>query len=257
MNTIRLLLFTLLLALGNIKAIAQCAENIRMYELGLQLFEEGKYLEAAETFAVVDSLDKLDFDENDNRKGSGNHWQAYCLYLSDDIEKAKSVREGDYDILPVDRKLMYVPDSIFNLGGALFYSGRFDEAESLFCQGIDYIRSRKLTKYISYFYGLINRAQIVAAAGKMDRFVIMADSILAEFDNVYPNHPRNRKYILKYILDTAIGNNAVALSRRYYEQVIGFLRDTNQYEDQFTIDVICSYVNFLLNHGDFLRCFLK
>ena len=128
MNTIRLLLFTLLFALGNIKAIAQCAENIRMYELGMQLFKEGNYRKAAETFAVVDSLDNLDFDEYDNRQGYGKQWQAYCLYLSNDIEKAKSVSDGDYDILPVDRKLMSVPDSIFNLGGALFYSGRFDEA---------------------------------------------------------------------------------------------------------------------------------
>ena len=252
MKTARLLLLIILLSFVDNKVAAQCAENNIMYELGMQLFEEGKYLEAAEAFAVVDSLDKLDFDENDNRKGYGNHWQAYCLYLSDDIEKAKSVSEGVYDILPVDRRLMSVPDSIFNLGGAHFFAGRLDDAETLFSQGIDTIRSRQLTKYISYFYGLINRAQIVAAAGKKDRFVIMADSILSEFDNVYPNHPRNRKYILKYILDTAIGNNYVVISRRYYEQVIGFLRDTNQYEDQFTIDVISSYVNFLLSHGEFL-----
>ena len=67
MNTARLLFFALLLVFGNNKATAQCAENIRMYELGMQLFKEGNYRKAAEAFAVVDSLDNLDFDEYDNK----------------------------------------------------------------------------------------------------------------------------------------------------------------------------------------------
>ena len=67
MKTARLFFLILLLSLGTNNVSAQCAENIRMYELGMQLFEEGKFHEAAEAFAVVDSLDRLDFDEYDNR----------------------------------------------------------------------------------------------------------------------------------------------------------------------------------------------
>ena len=59
MNTTRLLLFTLLLALGNNKAIAQCAENIRMYEFGMQLFKEGNYLKAGVN-TILMSLWKVD-----------------------------------------------------------------------------------------------------------------------------------------------------------------------------------------------------
>ena len=81
-----------------------------MYELGMQLFEEGKFHEAAEAFAVVDSLDRLDFDEYDNRKGYGEQWQAYCYYKINDIEKAKAISESDYDIHPIDRRLMLIPD---------------------------------------------------------------------------------------------------------------------------------------------------
>ena len=40
MKTARLLLLIILLSFVDNKVAAQCAENIRMYELGMQLFEE-------------------------------------------------------------------------------------------------------------------------------------------------------------------------------------------------------------------------
>ena len=86
-----------------------------MYELGMQLFKEGNYRKAAEAFAVVDSLDNLDFDEYDNRKGYGKQWEAHCYYKMNNTEKAKALSENDYDILPVDRRLMQTPDSLCNL----------------------------------------------------------------------------------------------------------------------------------------------
>lgn len=55
--------------------VAQSVGNNRLYDLGMKLYDEGKYREAADAFALVDSLDKLDFEEHDARQGYGKHWQ--------------------------------------------------------------------------------------------------------------------------------------------------------------------------------------
>lgn len=252
MNTARLLFFALLLVFGNNKATAQCAENIRMYELGMQLFKEGNYQEAARAFAVVDSLDNLDFDEYDNRKGYGKQWEAHCYYKMNNTEKAKALSENDYDILPVDRRLMQTPDSLCNLALNFFLIGKYEDAEHYYSQSVESARSLKLTHSISYFNCCVSKAQMVASAGKKTAFVNLADSILAEFDREFPNHHRVRKYIMKSLLcDTAFEIDDFNLFGHYFELIVSYLRKTEQYEDPFTIDVLCSYTNLLLNNGQF------
>lgn len=251
MKTIRLLLLIILLAKGNYKAAAQCAENIRMYELGMQLYAEGKYHQAAEAFAIVDSLDNLDFDEYDNRKGYGKQWQAHCYYNMNEIEKAKSLSEGDYDMLPVDRRLMQVPDSLSNLALDYFFGGHYEKAEHLYNQSLESIRALQLTHFMPYFYVYISKAQSVASAGKKAVFMSMADSILAEFDRVFPAHDRVRKYILKSFCDTALGIDDINLFRMYYDSLVKYLEATKQYEDPFTVEVMTGLVNISLNHGEF------
>ena len=65
------LLPIIFLLYGLNKVVAQSVGNNRLYEL----YDEGKYREAADAFALVDSLDKLDFEEHDARQGYGKHWQ--------------------------------------------------------------------------------------------------------------------------------------------------------------------------------------
>ena len=252
MNTARLLFFALLLALGTNKAIAQCAENIRMYELGMQLFKEGNYRKAAEAFAVVDSLDNLDFDEYDNRKGYGKQWEAHCYYNMNNIEKAKALSESDYDILPVDRRLMQIPDSLCNLALNFFLIGKYEDAEHYYSQSVESARSLKLTHSISYFNCCVSKAQMVASAGKKTAFVNLADSILAEFDREFPNHHRVRKYIMKSLLcDTAFEIYDFNLFGHYFELIVSYLRETEQYKDPFTMEILNSYANMLLHYGQF------
>ena len=253
MKTARLLLVLILLSFGIYKTTAQSVENIRMYDLGMKLYDEGKYLEAAETFAIVDSLDDLDFEEyNPNaRKGYGKHWQAYCLYKSNEIEKAKALDEENYDIIPVDRRMMQIPDSLCNIAKIHGLNGEYEKAVSLYNQSLENMRLQNLVNYITYIYCLISKAEVIAVMGDKDNFVSLVDSILAEFDRGFPNHPRNRKYIMKYFLDIASEVNDIVLCRKYYETLVGYLKDTNQYEDAFTIDVHKSYAHILLNYGEF------
>ena len=252
MKVARFLLVLFAMIFGRSMVIAQCVENIRMYDLGMKLYYEGKYREAADAFALVDSLDKLDFDEHDARIGYGKHWQAYCLYKSNDIEKAKSLSEESYDILPVDRRVLQIPDSLLNIVRIYALNGEYEKALSLNNQSLEIMRSQKLTNYIQYFYCLLGKAEIIALKGDKDVFVSMADSILAEFDQEFPNHPRTRKYVMKYLLDISLWVEDSDLYRKYYELLVGYLKATNQYEDAFTLNVLNSYINFSLNHGEFL-----
>lgn len=252
MKTARFFFLILLLSLGTNKVSAQCAENIRMYELGIQLFEEGKFHEAAEAFAVVDSLDRLDFDEYDNRKGYGEQWQAYCYYKINDIEKAKAISESDYDIHPIDRRLMLIPDSLSNIACNYFLKGQYEKAELYYRKSLECIKSLKLSHSLQYFICYVSRAQVVIAAGKKDSFLSMADSILMEFDKAFPNHHRNKKYIMKSLLcDTAFKLDDVNQIRKFFVTILSYLKDTEQYEDLFTINILCSYADNLFNHGQF------
>ena len=252
MQTARLLLVIILLSFVDNKVAAQCAENIRMYELGLQLFEEGNYHEAAEAFAVVDSLDKLDFDEYDYRNGYGEHWQAYCYYKMNNIEKAKALSAGGYDILPVDRRLMHIPDSLCNIAVNYYTKGQYEKAEHYYSLSLEHIRLLKISYSMQYFNCYLSKAQTVLVAGKKDVFISLADSILAEFDQIFPNRHRNRKYIMKSLLcDTSFYLGDVNLSSKFLVTTLSYLKETEQYKDPFTMEILNSYANMLLHYGQF------
>lgn len=251
MRIVQILLPILFLLSGLNRTAAQSADNIRMYDIGMKLFNEGKYQEAAEVFAVVDSLDNLDFDEHDARIGYAKRWQAYCIYKTNDIKRAKELSDVGYDLLPVDRRLMHTPDSLINRAFEYGVNNQYEMAERLLDECLESMRSQNLDSYIEYFWSLIGKADIYALKGDMERFASMADSIITEFDSVFPTCTRNRKFIMKDFLSIASSVNDFDLSSNYYQSLVEYLKETNQYEDAFTIDVHSIYHGLLLNHGEF------
>ncbi len=108
------------------------AESDALFAKGVDLYKQGKYLEAIPLFAKSDSIDKAVLDSTSNRRDYSAMWLSSCYYKLNNIDKAKKIDSLYYAISPIDRRLTVSSDSLLTLGETYWENGDSTKALEVF-----------------------------------------------------------------------------------------------------------------------------
>lgn len=109
-------------AIGKVSPAA--GAEAELYQKGLDLTNESKYLEAASTFeAFIQKYPKSQF------VGSARFWVADCFYSSRDYKRAIREYQNFVEKNPRDQK---VPEALLKQGNSFYELGLYDEAKAFY-----------------------------------------------------------------------------------------------------------------------------
>lgn len=86
-----------------------------LFEVGVKLYNNGKYEDAYDLFVKCDHYDREHLDSTDNRLDYCKMWEGCCCYNLGRIDDAKKLNPKYYICQPIDRKLTWRSDSLSNL----------------------------------------------------------------------------------------------------------------------------------------------
>ena len=120
----------------NMTVLAQSERSNELFAKGVELYRAGKYQAVIPVFEELDALDRQEMDTTNARYGYSRSWLSSCWYKLGKVEKAKDIDNTDYECIPVDRRLTYCSDSLFQIARMYFETDNNEKAYDLFIQCI-------------------------------------------------------------------------------------------------------------------------
>ena len=93
-------------------AVAQSAKSDSLFDVGVNLYNAGKYQEAIPLFEASDKLDKAEIDSTSNRRDYSASWLASCYYQMKEYDKARDINPNFFTLPPVDRRQTIQSDKV-------------------------------------------------------------------------------------------------------------------------------------------------
>lgn len=112
-------------------AQAQSSQSDSIYAQAVLLYNAGKYKDAIPLFSQCDSLDQIQMDSLDTRRGIARSWLASCYFKNGDDLKG-AITHTSYMLQPIDRRLSIESDAIINEASKAEREGNIKQALQLF-----------------------------------------------------------------------------------------------------------------------------
>ena len=197
-----ILTLILLLALP-LTAAAQSAESDSLYAAGVELYRQGCYREALPLFERAAQLDREQLSEISSQPDHDDEWAAACWHHRGDDVKARKLARYNYELEPLDRRLMTHADSLYESSYLLYMSGQNDAALADLSASIAEMEEL----FGSGHYSLLDHYEAVAyitmAAGRNDEMMAALQQLQTLTDTYY-SETNPARMAAGYILAQAV-----------------------------------------------------